>query len=75
MPLGKYQCKRLPLGLLGAPFTFGQAMSYMFKDYDFIVSYFDDILLFSDNINYHLKHLKMTLDRLAEYDFIINEDQ
>ena len=50
-------------------------MAYMFKDFEFAVCYFDDILLFSDNINDHLKHLKMTLDRLAEYGFVINEDK
>ena len=75
VPWGKYQWKRLPLGLLGAPFTFGEAMAYLFRDLEFVVCYFDDILIFSKNITDHLKHLKMTLDRLAEYGFIINDDK
>ena len=65
----------MPFGLLGAPFTFGEAMAYLFRDLEFVVCYFDDILIFSNNITDHLKHLKMTLDRLAEYGFIINDDK
>ena len=66
VPWGKYQWKRLPLGLLGAPFTFGEAMPYLFKEMEFVVCYFDDILIFSKDVNEHFEHLQMALHRLAE---------
>ena len=75
VPWGKVQWRRLALGLVGAPFTFGEAMAFLFKDFDFVVRYFDDILIFSDSVVEHFRHFQMVLDRLAEYGFLINDDK
>ena len=73
VPWGKYEWAYLPLGLVGAPFTFGEAMAYVFKDFDFVAVYFDDILIFSKSIDEHFSHLQKVLERLAEYGFEIND--
>ena len=75
VPWGKFQWKRLPLGLVGAPFTFSEAMQYLFSDIPFVVVYFDDILIFSQNVDDHMIHVNMVLERLAEYNFKINENK
>ena len=64
LPWGKW--KRLALGLVGAPFTFSAAMYKIFSDMDFVVVYFDDMLIFSETEEEHLAHLQAVFDRLLE---------
>ena len=68
VPTRKFEFKYLPFGLIGSPFTFGQAMNFVLEGMeDFLPSYFDDILIFSSTINDHLKHLDLVLKRLGDY--------
>ena len=65
---GKFEFKRLPFGLIGAPFTFAQAMTRVLQGFEeFVTSYFDDILVFSPSLEFHFKHLESSMKRLAEY--------
>jgi len=56
----------MPFGLLSAPSAFQQFMNKVFYDLlnFYIVIYFDDILVYSNNLKNHKKHVKEVLRRL-----------
>ena len=74
LPWTKLQWKRLPQGLIGAPFTFAEVIVFVFQDLDaFVIAYFDDILIFSKDEESHVKHVEIVLDRLIKHNLRINE--
>ena len=75
VPWAKYECNRLPQGLVGAPFTFGETMNYLLKDFDFVVCFYDDLLIHSKTKEEHFRHVQLILERLSEYGLEVNEDK
>ena len=68
LPWGKYRWKRMPQGLLGAPFTFAENISHIFSDMtSFVSAYFDDIAIFSatEEEHYTCMFRKSLLDSLS----------
>jgi len=56
----------MPFGLSNAPLAFQRFMNDIFSDVldVFVVIYLDDILIYSDNMDDHKKHVKKVLKRL-----------
>ena len=76
LPWGKYQWKRMPQGLLGAPFTFAENIAKVFGDMTtFTSAYFDDIAIFSATKEEHLLHVEQVLNRLIKCNLRINMDK
>jgi len=55
-----------PFGLTNAPAVFMNLMNDVFQEYldDFIFVHLDDILVYSENLDDHLRHLRLALDKL-----------
>ena len=58
-PQGHFEWNVLPFGLKNSPQIFQRKMDDIFKEYDFIHVYIDDMLISSKNPDQHLKHRKI----------------
>ncbi|CAF1178999.1 unnamed protein product [Didymodactylos carnosus] len=62
------------MGLMNAPPTFQRVMNNIigYKCWDFVVVYLDDIIIFSNSFEEHIKHLNEILSTLNQHQFQLN---
>lgn len=66
---GHFECLVVPFGLTNAPAAFQHFMNDVFRDMldVTVLIYLDDILIFSDSIQDHEKHVRAVLERLIAH--------
>jgi hypothetical protein len=73
-PFGLFEFLRMPFGLSGAPATFQRLINGAMSDFlfQFLLVYFDDLLIHSSDFEEHLQHLDRVLQRLEETGLKLN---
>ena len=73
MPWGKYQYRRMPMGIKNCPDIFQKVMNDLLGDLEYIRVYLDDILIIShDDYANHIDKLRVVFQRLNQIGFKIN---
>ena len=69
-----FQWRVMPMGLKNSPFTFQRLMDKVLTGIIgvFVYVYVDDIIIFSDSWDDHLKHIQTVLQRLADANLRLN---
>ena len=65
-PFGKYEFLMVPFGLAQAPAYFQLLMNKFLKGLKFMMTYLDDIIIFSQDESQHLEHLEIVFSCLWE---------
>jgi len=71
---GQYEYKVMPFGLVKAPATFQTMMNQILREFldHGVVVYLDDILIYSKNMDDHIKLVQKALDRLQQHDLAVS---
>ena len=70
---GKWEFKRCPFGLAQTPAYFQRLVNEVLSGLTFAFGYLDDILVFSPDMETHLKHLRTLFERLRSADLKLKE--
>ena len=65
-PFSKYEFLMVPFGLAQAPAYFQLLMNQVLEGLNFVMTYLDDIIIFSNSEEEHLLHLEEVFHRLRE---------
>ncbi|KAL0388132.1 UNVERIFIED_CONTAM: Retrovirus-related Pol polyprotein from transposon.6 [Sesamum radiatum] len=67
----------MPFGLTNAPATFCNLMNDVLYEYldRFVVVYLDDIVIYSETLNEHVKHLRAVFQKLREYELYAKKEK
>jgi hypothetical protein len=74
---GHYEFLVMPFGLCNAPSTFQATMNLIFEPYlrQFVIVFFDDILIYSPTLESHLQHLEVVFQCLLDNEFCLKQSK
>ena len=65
-PLGRYEYLKIQFGLAQVPIYFQNLMNKVLNGLHFTLAYLDDVIIFSESAEQHLKHIQIVLTRLKQ---------
>ena len=65
-PSGKYEYLKVPFGLAEVPAYFQNLMDKVLNGLNFTLAYLDDVIIFSETAEQHLKHIQIVITRLKQ---------
>ena len=67
--LGLFHFNRMPFGLTNAPSSFQRYLSFVLNEYlwRFVLVYIDDLIIYSNDMEEHIKHIRLVFEKLAEF--------
>lgn len=71
----RYMFKRMPFGFSAAPAKFTQLMQSIFGHLDWLIVYFDNLLILSETYEEHRERLLIVLKELNKYNMKLNVDK
>ena len=71
-PFGFFEYVGMPFGLRNASQTCQRYIDTVFRDFNFVFCYIDDIIIISESPDEHKKHLEAVFRRLQDHGLIIN---
>lgn len=76
-PLGHFEYRVLPFGLVNAPAVFQALINDVLRDIlnVFVFVYLDDILIFSPSLQVHVQHIRQVLQRLLENKLFVKAEK
>ena len=73
LPWGKYRYKRLTIGVSNSPEIFQEKMNEMFRGFELIQAYIDELLMISKgDWSNHLKKLELAIKNIKDNDIKYN---
>ena len=73
VPFGHYEWNVMPFGLKNAPSEFQRIMNEIFNPYGgFMIVYIDDVLIFSESLEKHWKHLRVFYNKVKENGLVVS---
>ena len=68
MQIGQFEFIVMPFGVTNTPATFQRLMNSIFKEEldTFVLVYLDDILIFSQTLQEHIRHIRQALEKLRQ---------
>ncbi|KAA0066357.1 Enzymatic polyprotein [Cucumis melo var. makuwa] len=74
VPFGQFQWNVMPLGLKNASSEFQKIMNDIFNQYqEFTIVYIDDVLVFSNTVDQHFKHLRVFLNVIKSNGLVVSQ--
>uniref|UniRef100_A0A151UHI4 Enzymatic polyprotein n=1 Tax=Cajanus cajan TaxID=3821 RepID=A0A151UHI4_CAJCA len=74
VPFGQYEWNVMPMGLKNAPSEFQNIMNTILNPYSkFALVYIDDVLIFSESIEQHLKHLRIFKNLIKKNGMVVSQ--
>ena len=62
----------MPFGLKNSPATFQRLVNNVISGLDGVADYIDDVIIYSDTCEEHLRLIRTFLDRLSEFHLTVN---
>ena len=64
-PFRKYEYIKVPFGLVQVPAYFQELMTGILKDFNFAITYLEEIIIFSKTPEEHLSHIRKVFEKLC----------